>query len=257
MPGLNENPPNSQPTLPTVVAHMMTPGVVQVPGDVTVSEAALMLEREQAPCLLIKDSDTKFGLMTPSDIVKKVVAQGLEPHDTEVRTIMTRPVQFIEYDEALEEASTQMIASGATLLIVTKQNQPVGVLSAHDLLLTPPRRATKLPAIMSLPAAATDHHQAFNVMILQLNHLGALVESGTAVKSRIPVVLAFTLPGQNTPLTMHGKVLTSDTKTATISEDRSPPRALIEVQFTDLSNADLSRLKAWALQAMPLSPPHI
>ena len=85
-----------------MVAHMMTPGVVQIPGDVSVSEAALLLEREQAPCLLIKDTDTQFGLMTPTDIVKNVVAQGLEPHDIEVRTIMTRPVQFIEYDEAMD-----------------------------------------------------------------------------------------------------------------------------------------------------------
>lgn len=249
MPGQNENPPTRQPTLPTVVAHMMTPGVVQVPGDVTVSEAALMLERERAPCLLIKDDETRFGLMTASDIVKKVVAQGLEPHDTEVRAIMTRPVQFIEYDEALEEASTLMIASGASLLIVTKQNQPVGVLSAHDLLLTPPRRATKLPAVMSVTAA--ERHRAFNVVILQLNHLGALVESGTEVASRNVVVLAFTLPGQNTPLTMHGKVLTSDSTPPGRSPDRANRSALIEVQFTDLSNADLSRLKAWALQAMP------
>ena len=95
----------------------------------------MLLEREQAPCLLVKDTDTQFGIMTPTDIVKKVVAQGLEPHDIEVRTIMTRPVQFIEYDEALAEASTLMMATGASLLIVTKQNQPVGVLSAQDLML--------------------------------------------------------------------------------------------------------------------------
>jgi len=79
------------PLIPTMVAHMMTPGVVQIPGDVSVSEAAMLLEREQAPCLLIKDTDTQFGIMTPTDIVKKVVAQGLEPHEIEVRTIMTRP----------------------------------------------------------------------------------------------------------------------------------------------------------------------
>ena len=118
--------------IPTMVAHMMTPGVVQIPGDVSVSEAAMLLEREQAPCLLIKDTDTQFGMMTPADIVKNVVAQGLEPHDIEVRTIMTRPVQFIEYDEAITEASILMMATGASLLIVTKQHQPVGVLSAQE-----------------------------------------------------------------------------------------------------------------------------
>ncbi|MGH7220815.1 MAG: CBS domain-containing protein, partial [Nitrospiraceae bacterium] len=112
MPNGDDKPFKTTHLIPTMVAHMMTPGVVQVPGDVSVSEAAMLLNREQAPCLLIKDTDTQFGLMTPTDIVKKVVAQGLEPHDIEVRTIMTRPVQFIEYDEALADASTLMMATG-------------------------------------------------------------------------------------------------------------------------------------------------
>ena len=51
-----------------MVAHMMTPGVVQVPGDVSVSEAALLLDRERIPCLLVKDSETTFGIMTSADI---------------------------------------------------------------------------------------------------------------------------------------------------------------------------------------------
>ncbi len=251
MPGPKSDPPKTPPKLPTVVAHMMTPGVVQVPGDVSVSEAALMLEREHAPCLLIKDSETMFGLMTPSDIVKKVVAQGLEPHDIEVRTIMTRPVQFIEYNEALEEASSLMIASGASLLIVTKQNQPVGVLSAHDLMLTPPRRATKIPAVLSTMGAGPEPLQACNVVILQLSHLGTLVESNVKIPPRSNVVLAFSLPGQNTPLTMHGKVLMSDARPADSTKQSDRRVAMVEIQFTDLSNADLARLKAWALQAMP------
>src|SRR5262249_4849989 len=159
MPGSKNPASEAFHLVPTVVAHMMTPGVVQVPGDVSVSEAALLLEREHAPCLLVKETETIFGLMTPVDIVKKVVAQGLEPHEIEVRSIMTRPVQFIEYDQALEEASTMMVATGASLLIVTKQNQPVGVLSAQDLMLTPPRRQANIPTLVTVIAHALTPRQ--------------------------------------------------------------------------------------------------
>ncbi|HJT18982.1 MAG TPA: CBS domain-containing protein [Nitrospira sp.] len=253
MAGPDQQPPKASFTVPTVVAHMMTPGVVQVPGDVSVSEAALMLEREQAPCLLIKDTDTRFGVMTPTDIVKKVVAQGLEPQDVEVRTIMTRPVQFIEYDEALEEASTLMTTTGASLLIVTKQNQPVGVLTAHDLMLTPPRRPTKIPAVVTVMKPDSDQQQAHNAIILQLSHLGALVESSAKIPARSLVVLAFSLPGQNTPLTIHGKVLSGDVRLTEQGNGSATCPMAGEIQFTDLTNADLTRLKAWALQAMPQS----
>ena len=76
MPNDDDKPFKTTNLIQTVVAHMMTPGVVQVPGDVSVSEAALLLAREQAPCLLVKDTDMQFGLMTATDIMKKVVAQG-------------------------------------------------------------------------------------------------------------------------------------------------------------------------------------
>ncbi|RPH77545.1 MAG: CBS domain-containing protein, partial [Nitrospiraceae bacterium] len=172
---------------PTMVAHMMTPGVVQVPGDVSVSEAAMLLEREQAPCLLVKDTDTQFGIMTPTDIVKKVVAQGLEPHDIEVRTIMSRRVQFIEYDQALTEASILMMATGASLLIVTKQHQPVGVLSAQDILLNPPRRHTRIPVVVSVAGQASEPGLNYNAIITQLSHAGGLIESATKLMPKTNV----------------------------------------------------------------------
>jgi len=237
-----------------MVAHMMTPGVVQVPGDVSVSEAAMLLNREQAPCLLIKDTDTQFGLMTPTDIVKKVVAQGLEPHDIEVRTIMTRPVQFIEYDEALAEASTLMMATGASLLIVTKQNQPVGVLSAEDLMLSPPRRRARIPVVVSVVGQASTQGLNYNAMITQLSHVGALVESTTKILTGTHVVLAFSIPGQNTPLTLRGTVLTGGTSGTEPNEPSSGrPVWHADIQFTDLSSTDLARIRAWALQMMPPS----
>lgn len=253
MPGPNEPPPQAVHLVPTVVAHMMTPGVVQIPGDVSVSEAALLLEREHALCLLVKETETVFGLMTPTDIVKKVVAQGLEPHEIEVRSIMTRPVQFIEYDEALEEASTMMVATGASLLIVTKQNQPVGVLSAQDLMLAPPRRQTNIPAIVSVIGEDLNHRQAYNATIVQLSHAGARIESASKLNTKIRVVLAFSLPGQNTPLTIHGKVMTSDSASSERPPQHGQKMVAIEIQFADLTNADLARLKAWALQAIPPS----
>lgn len=251
MSGPDEQPPKAANTELIVVAHMMTPGVVQVPGDVSVSEAALLLEREHAPCLLVKETDTVFGLMTPNDIVRKVVAQGLEPHDIEVRSIMTRPVQFIEYDQALEEASTVMLATGASLLIVTKEHQPVGVLSAQDLMLTPPRRRTNIPTVVTALAEESNKQQAQNATIVQLSHVGARLEAAVRLNDKARVVLVFSLPGQNTPLTIHGRVMTSDAASADSSTPPGRSPVVIEVQFSDLSNADLARLKAWALQALP------
>ena len=251
----DDKPVKTTSLIPTMVAHMMTPGVVQVPGDISVSEAAMLLEREQAPCLLVKDTDTQFGIMTPTDIVKKVVAQGLEPHDIEVRTIMTRPVQFIEYDEAITEASILMMATDASLLIVTKQHQPVGVLSAQDVLLNPPRRSTRIPVVVSVVGQASEPGLNYNAVITQLSHAGGLIESATTLTPKTNVVLAFSISGQNTPLTIRGKVLASETPGAEPDDTSDETRTWrVDIQFTELSSPDLARIRAWALQTMPPSP---
>lgn len=238
----------------TLVAHMMTPGVVQIPGDVSVSEAALLLERERMPCLLVKDSESRFGLMTPTDIVKKVVAQGLAPDAIEVRAIMTRPVQFIEHDMAIEEASTLMMSTGMPILIVTKQQQPVGVLTARDLVLSPKRCVTNIGAtlsVMEAEAVSAEH----GVTIVRLSHAGASVKSAAFLLSGTKVLLSFSLSETMSPLTIRGTVLNNalveQISGATHSPQAAPPG--VEIQFIELSPADQSRIKAWVLANLPKS----
>lgn len=235
-----------------VVAHMMTPGVVQIPGDVSVTEAASLLEREQMPCLLIKDTESCFGLMTPTDIVKKVVAQGLEPDDIEVRTIMTQPVQFIEYDRAADDASTMMMTSGTPILIVTKQDQPVGVLTARDLILAPKRCFVDIPATIRVMNGNRSGPQHL-VTIVELSHVGALVEPSTSLLPDTSVLLSFSLPALANPLTVRGRVVSDYAPgRRTVKPSRSSA-ATIDIQFVDPSSTDQSTIKAWVLQQLPTS----
>lgn len=236
-----------------LVAHMMTPGVVQIPGDVSVTEAASLLERERMPCLLVKDTESRFGLMTPTDIVKKVVAQGLEPDDIEVRTIMTRPVQFIEYDRAMDEASALMMSTGTPILIVTKQDQPVGVLTARDLILSPKRCATNISATVSImqgEGVGAEHQ----VAISQLSHAGASVKSSALLLPGTKILLSFCLSEMMSPLTIRGTVLNEmvEPVPGITGSLIVAPRG-VEIQFVDLSPADQARIKAWVLTNLPKS----
>ncbi|CUS37349.1 CBS domain-containing protein [Candidatus Nitrospira nitrificans] len=237
-----------------LVAHMMTPGVVQIPGDVSVTEAASLLERERMPCLLVKDTESRFGLMTPTDIVKKVVAQGLEPDDIEVRTIMTRPVQFIEYDRAMDEASALMMSTGTPILIVTKQDQPVGVLTARDLVLSPKRCAANISATISI-LDGEGAGAEYQIAISQLSHAGASVESPALLLPGTKVLLSFCLSEMMSPLTIRGNILNN----TSIEPVAGPTSSLIaaprgvEIQFIDLPLADQSRIKAWVLAKLPKS----
>ncbi|MCC2642103.1 MAG: protein of unknown function, contains domain pair [Nitrospira sp.] len=235
----------------SLVAHMMTPGVVQVPGDVSVSEAALLLDREHMPCLLVKDSETTFGIMTSGDIVKKVVAQGLEPHDVEVRTIMSKPVYSIEYDQMLEDATSVMAATGASLLIVTKQNQPVGILTARDLALAPRRCETCLPATVRV-ADGEGEAAKHIATIRQLSHVGAFIESRTLLLPGTAVVLSFLLPGPDLSFSLRGTILNSSYEQDFPGEDGiMGPNPGVDIQFAPMPPSDESKIRAWVLQNLP------
>jgi hypothetical protein len=204
------------------------------------------------PCLLIKDAESCFGLMTPADIVKKVVAQGLDPDDIDVRTIMTRPVQFIEYDRVLDEASTLMLTTGTPILIVTKQEQPVGVLTARDLIISPKRCLAKIPAAISIMDGGRPGAE-YRALILQLSHVGALVESPIALLPDTTVTLSFSLHDLAIPLTIRGTVLSHYDQIDSACTLPHPSMSNVDIQFANLSPADQSRLKSWMLQNEPKS----
>lgn len=234
-----------------MVAHMMTPGVVQVPGDVSVSEAALLLDRERMPCLLVKDSETTFGIMTSADIVKKVVAQGLEPHDVEVRTIMSKPVHSVECDQILDDATSVMASTGASLLIVTKQGQPVGILTARDLALAPKRCETCLPATIRVTNGEGEGAKHI-ATIRQLSHVGAFIESRTLLLPGTSVILSFMLPGTDQSFSVRGTILNSSYEPE-FHEDRGVLGTYpgIDIQFAPLPSSDESKIRAWVLQNLP------
>ncbi len=234
-----------------MVAHMMTPGVVQIPGDVSVSEAALLLDREQMPCLLIKDGEATFGIMTSGDIVKKVVAQGLEPHDVEVRSIMSKPVHSIESDQILDDATSVMASTGASLLIVTKQGQPVGILTARDLALAPKRCETCLPATIRVTNGEGEGAK-HTATIRQLSHVGAFIESRTLLLPGTSVVLSFILPGADLSFSLRGTILNSSYEPE-FHEERGVIGTYpgVDIQFAPLPSSDESKIRAWVLQNLP------
>ena len=227
-------------TPPTSISQMMTPGIIQVPGDITVAKAAFLMQKEQAPCLLVKDSDARVGIMTYTDIVKKVVAQGLEPQDVQVRSIMSRPVQTIDYDRPLDEASTMMATTGVALLVVTKDQQPVGIVRARDLVYVAKHCTVRIPAVVTLIDSKADgsKHQA---TMTQVSHLAATVECPLMLPQGTQVMLGFTLPDTSDFITVYGKV-------AVASDEETPQAArglLFTVQFTHLNASDQTRIRNW------------
>lgn len=225
----------------------MTPGVIQIPGDVSVGEAARLMHKEHVPCLLIKDSDTSVGIVTHSDIVRKVIAQGLNPYDVQSRRVMTIPVLFIEFDEPAERVSTTLMSADVPLLIVTRNHQPIGFVTARDLISPPKRRELPVQASVRVyndkPEGVT-----YPAVISHLGHVGGFIETEAPLPPGSRVTVEFSLPGSRRPIAAEASVVESSDGDDAPSDRSSHSAPAVAIKFTDVRIADQAEISSWILR---------
>jgi CBS domain-containing protein len=78
--------------------------IATILGDASIIEATRLMLQEGVRSLLVEprtEEDT-YAIVTYSDIVKKVLADGLDPNEVEVHEVMTKPVVSIPPDMKAE-----------------------------------------------------------------------------------------------------------------------------------------------------------
>jgi len=116
------------------VANYMSADVRSVHRDAPLKEAGRMLSKWKVGSLLVDDDRRYIGIITDTDLSRKGVARGLDPHTTPVKTCMSKPVITIEDSEPLAAAVNLMKAKGIRHVAVTEDGTIIGVLSVSDIL---------------------------------------------------------------------------------------------------------------------------
>ena len=107
-----------------------------IPQDTTVTAAAERMGARRIGCLLVESDDPKrgpFGIMTETDLVRKVLTRGLDPTVTTVDRVMVSPILTIAGDRSMLDASQLMEANHVRHLCVVEAGEIVGIMSVRDL----------------------------------------------------------------------------------------------------------------------------
>lgn len=107
--------------------------IVSVDRSLTVVEAQLHMQVRKVSSLLITAFQEYVGILTESDIDRKVLAKGLDPKDTLISSVMTRSVFSVDRFTSVEKAGEFMRQKGIGHLAVTREGHVVGVISFKDL----------------------------------------------------------------------------------------------------------------------------
>lgn len=116
------------------VGRLMNHKLVTAPGTMNVVEAAKSMSAHRVGSILVEYDRHIVGIVTESDIVRKVLGNGQEPALFPIGVIMSAPLIGIDERRPITEAADLMYRYGVRHLAVRKADAVVGVLSVRDLL---------------------------------------------------------------------------------------------------------------------------
>ena len=116
------------------VKHLMTPAVISVTPDESAAVAARLLTHYNIGALPVCTEKGKLcGMVTDRDVVIRCVAANLDPDKTQVKQIMTRPVQTATPDMEAGVAAHLMGSRQIRRLPVVDGQTLCGMVSLGDI----------------------------------------------------------------------------------------------------------------------------
>jgi len=115
------------------VKEVMTKRIITIDSDKTVYEAAKKMARARVSTIIVVKEGSPIGIITDSDIIKKVVAKDCKPSTIKVKDIMSRPIIYVTPEADLEEVKDIMIKRKIRRLPVISNGKLVGIITASDI----------------------------------------------------------------------------------------------------------------------------
>lgn len=118
------------------VKKVMARNIATVDQQSTVMDVANLMTSKNVSCILVidKDKNEYIGIITERDIVRKVVAKGVDASSYMVKGVMSSPLVTIESSKTIFEAGDIMDQKKVRHLAVTEGGDLVGVISIRDLI---------------------------------------------------------------------------------------------------------------------------
>lgn len=162
---------------------------VSLSSSTSVQEAAKLMASHGISSVLVVDDTQLVGILTDRDLRNRVVAEGL-PLDVRVSAVMTQLPESVYENRSLMDALTTMTSSNIHHLpVVNDQNQPVGMVTATDLirqqrsdpvfLISAIRKASSKSQLIAEAQKLPEYLQTFASRVKQTSVLGRLMASVT------------------------------------------------------------------------------
>ena len=119
------------------VEDVMVEDVISVPEKTTVKEAAELMNQNEIGCLIVVKNGKPVGIVTETDMVKRVILSLVDPEKTRVSEIMSEPLVVGNPQMGVDEASKIMQRQKIKKLPVVEKDRLVGLVTTTDIVRSP------------------------------------------------------------------------------------------------------------------------
>ena len=125
--------------LPVAIEEFMQRDLELVSGQTTAVEAAVRMADKRIGCLVVQGEDPEsdehpiVGLVSETDLVRKVMADDHADSTTPMTQIMSSPLRTIASSRSMLDASHVMEQQGVRHLCVAEGEEIIGLISIRDL----------------------------------------------------------------------------------------------------------------------------
>jgi len=105
-----------------------------VPSTASVRDVARTMSERNIGAIAVLDSGKLVGIFSERDVLTRIVAEGRNPDDTRVESVMTRDIIVAAPADDINEALQKMHECNCRHLPVVQGGNLVGMISIRDLL---------------------------------------------------------------------------------------------------------------------------
>ena len=107
---------------------------ITIERDTDAQTAARIMRDRGIGSLFVTNGKEIIGILTDTDMVRRVVAVGADTHKTTAEQIMSAPILTIEENKTVLDANDMMAQTHIRHLGVTHDGKLVGMISVRDIL---------------------------------------------------------------------------------------------------------------------------
>lgn len=116
-----------------IVKEAMKSNSVIVKPTITVLEAAKIMRKKKIGNVIVVEKKQPIGILTESDILKKIVAEGKNANEILVEEVMSTPIIVADPYISVEEAMKTMGKCNIRRLPVVENGELIGIITHKDI----------------------------------------------------------------------------------------------------------------------------